>query len=87
MLRKNICPVCGYDELLERPYEEDGLASYEICGCCGFQFGYDDYDLGITHSEYREYWIENGCKWRYSQLKPNGWSLKKQLKNLKNKEN
>ena len=40
---KNTCPVCGYDGLYEPPYNEKGSGSYEICPCCGFQFGYDDF--------------------------------------------
>jgi transcription elongation factor Elf1 len=36
------CPVCGYDELAEQPWTEDGGGSQEICPQCGIQFGYDD---------------------------------------------
>ncbi len=31
------CPVCGYPSLQEEPFY-----SYEICPCCGVEFGFDD---------------------------------------------
>lgn len=31
------CPVCDYPDLDEEP-----LFSWEICACCGTEFGYDD---------------------------------------------
>lgn len=37
------CPVCNYNELDEPPYNTHGYGSDEICPCCVFQFGYDDY--------------------------------------------
>ena len=39
--KKNTCPVCNYDGLFDPPYDENGYGSYEICPCCGFQFGLD----------------------------------------------
>lgn len=41
---KYICPICGYDKLLEPPYDEYNNPSYEICPCCGFEYGFDDQD-------------------------------------------
>ena len=38
----NICPVCGYNALHEPAYDRFGCASFEICPCCGIEFGYDD---------------------------------------------
>jgi hypothetical protein len=52
-----LCPVCGYDELREPPYEqygdpvpvgihgeplELGSPTHTICPSCSFHFGYDD---------------------------------------------
>jgi hypothetical protein len=34
------CPVCGLDGLQEPGDAE--FASFEICPCCGTEFGYDD---------------------------------------------
>ena len=39
-ITKKHCPVCGF--LLKFEPYEDGLCSFEICYCCGSQFGYDD---------------------------------------------
>ena len=39
----NVCPVCNYNGLYHPPYNQDGDGSYEICPCCGFQLGYDDF--------------------------------------------
>ena len=38
----NICPVCGYGELHEPAYDRFGCASFEICPCCGIEFGLED---------------------------------------------
>ena len=40
----HMCPVCGYIGLNEQPYDDNGCPSYEICSCCGFEFGFDDID-------------------------------------------
>jgi len=79
---KNICPVCGYDELDEPAYK--GMrASLEICPCCGFQFGFDDQALHITHEQWRQKWVTNGMKWRSSGIKPPAnWNPQKQLLNI-----
>jgi len=55
-----MCPVSGYIGLNEQPYDDNGCASYEICSCCGFEFGFDDNDQGKTFEQYREKWILNG---------------------------
>lgn len=76
-----ICPVCGYDKLNEEPYDDDGNPSYEICNCCGFEFGYDE---GKDFANYQEKWIKNGAVWFNTQVKPIDWDLNKQLANLRN---
>lgn len=61
---KYICPVCNYDELFEPPYDESGTGSDEICPCCGFQFGYDDFpNKEAEIMLWREKWIKGGRKW------------------------
>lgn len=69
---KYICPVCGYDAL------EDEPADYNICPCCGTEFGY--HDFGRSHGELRALWIARGAQWhsRYTQP-PTGWSPYNQL--------
>ena len=49
------CPVCGYSELSEPP------ENYEICPCCGTEFGYDD--RLSTHAELRRHWLLTGGPW------------------------
>lgn len=44
---RQICPVCGYDDLDEGPFTEGGYPTYEICPCCGYEFGYDDEATGF----------------------------------------
>ena len=77
-----ICPVCGFDRLTEEPYDIDGNPSYEICNCCGFEFGFDDLKI-INFEYYREKWIEKGTPWFNVKLKPKNWSLKNQILNIK----
>lgn len=79
-----VCPVCMYDNLDEPPYNDEGYGLHEICPCCGFQFGYDDYPDKIpSWTEWRKKWIDDGCEWyAESQLPYKEWSLFDQLKKL-----
>lgn len=79
---KNLCPICGYDKLLEPPYDECNNPSYEICPCCGFEYGFDDQDRNFDFIAYREKWLLSGAKWFQCQEKPDDWDLNVQLKNL-----
>ena len=67
------CPVCGYDKLRNKPDN-----SFEICPCCGTEFGNDD-DL-FTHEQLRRQWIVDGAKWwsPYNP-KPPFWNYLNQL--------
>lgn len=68
---KYTCPVCGYDQMDDVAYYANYDASFELCSCCGFQFGVDD-DVEIgdgiflsrseTHDLYRSNWIEECAK-------------------------
>ena len=69
------CPVCGYDDIgIYKSYEEL-RCSYDICDCCGCEYGYDD-----NESHYDK-WVNNGCKWFDKKEKPEGWALELQIKN------
>ena len=82
MNRKYICPICGYNELKNPPWGEDGKnPSYDICACCGCEFGYEDV-TEESKKRFREKWINNGAKWFTSKKKPKDWNLEEQLKNL-----
>lgn len=66
-----ICPVCSYDGLFEPPYDERGIGSDEICPCCGFQFGYDDFpNKEEKIALWREKWINDGRRWFSNSRKP-----------------
>lgn len=78
------CKVCNYDGLYDPPYDERGIASEEICPCCGFHYGYDeDSETEDINVLWRKRWIEEGYKWfSTSRPAPNGWDAKEQLKEL-----
>jgi hypothetical protein len=81
----NVCPVCGYDKLAELPYN-NGNASFEICSCCGFQFGFDDDDGNYSFKSYRDEWINRGFPVFNASKAPAIWNvdiLNGQLKNIK----
>lgn len=77
--------VCNYDGLYEPPYDERDIASDEICPCCGFHYGYDDYDKDKTiYKIWREEWIKKGHIWfSKGRLQPKGWDHKMQMKGMK----
>ena len=77
---KNICPVCAYPNLKEPARSKSGGGSYEICPSCGFQFGVDDDDKGITIDQWRAKWLAAGAKWSSKGIaKPKGWDGGKQV--------
>lgn len=73
------CPVCQYPKLKEAPRSKSGGGSYEICPSCGFQFGVDDDDKGLTFTAARTAWLKRGAPWSSSgQKAPKGWDGKTQ---------
>lgn len=69
---KYFCPVCGYSM-------DDPAQDYNICACCGTEFGYDD--SNETHEELRKIWLEDGARW-WSDARnpPDGWDFLQQLR-------
>jgi len=80
--KKYICPVCGFGGLKEAPYDRQNSPSYEICPCCGFEFGFDEEIGQDAFLAFRRRWIEQGALWFMPKLKPKNWDLKRQLQNL-----
>ena len=81
MDERNICRVCGY-KLDFMIWGEDGKTpSYEICPCCGVEFGNEDYSK-LSVYDYRKNWIESGCIWFDSHKKPLNWSYTTQANNI-----
>ena len=71
-------------DALPPPYSQHfGDPSYEVCACCGFEFGNDD-DPGTcspaSFSAYRAAWIADGAPWFDPSKKPAGWTLGQQLR-------
>ncbi|WP_110955994.1 hypothetical protein [Anaerosinus massiliensis] len=81
-MTKYICYVCGYPDLAEPPRGENGkIPSFDICDCCGVEFGYEDTDEKNMLC-YRKRWIESGGKWFCKELRPLNWNMKEQLRNI-----
>ncbi len=83
-----ICPVCGFPELTEPAYDKYGCSSFNICPCCGVEFGYQDAtsskaDLPKRHAALRTTWIAGGMVWHSaSDRPPKDWNPKEQLRNV-----
>ena len=62
-----------------------GKPSYDVCDCCGYEFGNDD-DPGTgkpsSFENYLKEWIDDGAVWFDSSKKPANWILSNQLKNM-----
>jgi len=81
MANAHECRVCGYQNN-DYPWGEDGKSpSYQICPCCGVQYGVKDITPEEIQNE-RKLWVKNKYKWFDSNLKPSGWSSEEQLKNI-----
>jgi hypothetical protein len=85
---RTICPVCGYDGLIEPPWT-GASASEEICPACGIHFGYDDAAGGNaanradTYERWRNHWVATGMKWFSSGRRPpRDWDPVQNLKRL-----
>ena len=80
------CPVCNFKGLYEPAYDEREIGSDDICPCCGFQFGLDDFGYSCkqeAHEVWRKKWINDGCNWKYSKTnQPTDWDPKEQLKEI-----
>lgn len=85
-LKYYICPICGYDKLDESPYDETGEPSFEICPCCGIEFGCDLENFHISENEYRKKWLSKGGIWFDPCEQPEEWDLELQLKNIKKED-
>ena len=92
MKKRYICPICGHPYLEEGPLQfiengkeivsySKGAPTFEICPCCGVEFGYDDNEF--SWEDLRKKWIEHGAIWSRKIEKPKNWNLNKQLLNLK----
>jgi transcription elongation factor Elf1 len=75
------CPVCGYAELEDIPWDDEYTPSFTICDCCGVEFGYED-ATQEGKLKYRKQWIASGGKWFNPAKKPENWNMNDQLKKI-----
>jgi len=68
---------------LKPPYGQHfGPPSYEVCRCCGFEFGNDDQPGTadpVSFGEYLHDWMSRDAKWFDPSARPIDWNLEKQL--------
>ncbi len=66
------CPICGlpWSESID---EEEIRHSYQICECCGCEYGYDD------NPAYRDNWLKQDSPWFNPKQRPADWKLAEQL--------
>ncbi len=75
---KHLCRVCGYYQE-DPPWGEDGKTpTFEICDCCGVEFGYEDAKTKAIF-QFRKLWLAGGACWFKEFKKPAKWDLSAQL--------
>jgi hypothetical protein len=75
------CRVCGLLQD-EPPWGEDGrTATFDICVCCGVEFGYED-STRESVRRYRQAWLDKGGRWQNPKKRPANWSLEAQLNEI-----
>lgn len=81
-MEKYICPVCGYSGLDEPSHDPiTGSPSFDICPCCGCEFGYND-ATPSAKEDFLKTWIAQGTPWFEPALKPMKWNIRTQLKTI-----
>jgi hypothetical protein len=81
MENKHYCRVCGlYNDTPPWGLAGD-IPTYEICPCCGVEFGNEDYTLNSI-KKYREHWLNSGASWAEPKEKPKQWDLVLQMHNI-----
>lgn len=76
-----LCRVCGFQQAAP-PWGDDGTTpSFEICDCCGVEFGYED-ATRESAVRFRQRWLASGAPWFRPGAKPSSWSLEHQLRTI-----
>jgi len=76
-----ICRVCGLQQD-DLPWGENGYTpSFNICDCCGTEFGYQDATIKAIKKS-REKWLNQGAKWFEQKSKPKTWVLEEQFRQI-----
>lgn len=71
---KNNCRICGHRTVAPPWGEDDQTPSWEICRCCGTEFGYEDCTLTSVKKR-RAQWVAAGAYWSDSDAMPLDWSF------------
>ena len=81
-MHNNFCKVCGLTFKDFYPWGPNGdLTSFEICPCCGVEWGYEDCSEEAT-VQYRLAWICDGMKWFMPEERPVNWNVYQQLEKV-----
>lgn len=68
---KYMCPVCGFDM-------DDTPDDYNICPCCGTEFGLHDHNA--SYEQLRTAWLRTGPRWwSKTDTAPENWNPYTQL--------
>lgn len=75
------CHICGLDQG-EPPWGESGRdPTWNICPCCGCEYGYEDHlESGVIRQRRR--WLESGGEWWLEHDRPAGWSFEEQVRQI-----
>lgn len=78
------CRVCGKRQ--DEPIwgEDDQSPTFNICDCCGVEFGYEDCNLEAVYA-FRKKWLQESNKWWNPKAQSKNWSLEEQMKNIPKK--
>jgi hypothetical protein len=75
------CRVCGLQQV-EPPWGEDDMSpTYDICDCCGVEFGYED-SATASVKRYRLEWLQQGAPWFRPEARPPDWDPEEQIKRV-----
>ncbi len=76
---EHYCRVCGLPQA-DLPWGDDGRCpTYEICDCCGVEFGYEDATL-VGVKKARSDWLAKGAPWFAPEARPVNWDLEAQMR-------
>lgn len=79
--RETVCRVCGHDDA-RSPFWKGGWPDEgTICPCCGNEPNVDDASV-MSLRNYRGYWLGQGGEWSSPRLRPEGWNILEQVKNI-----
>ncbi|TWV06061.1 hypothetical protein FQ707_14610 [Bacteroidaceae bacterium HV4-6-C5C] len=80
-MKNHNCRVCGL-YITTKPWGNDGQnPTFEICPCCGVEFGNEDYSLDSIRN-FRKEWLGKGAPWFDPKQKPLNWKLEDQLQSI-----